>query len=143
MKKKQTVLLIFICFLVFGCAKKYTPDTLPDSYFSFGNGGGFAASSTEYTLLDNGQFFQVSNTEKEIKELDKLKRKTARQLYESLDSLHIDTLKLNQPGNIYYFISYKHQGKKHTITWGNEQTEVDQKIKDFYQRLNELTHPKN
>ncbi len=142
MKKIKALLLICMSFFLGSCAKKYTPETLPDRYFSFGSGGGYAGTMKAYTLLDNGQIFQKTTAAPALQELDKVKRKTARQLYKRLDSLQIDSLTLNQPGNKFYFITQHHLGKTHTITWGRSDTEVKAPIENIYQQLNELTQSK-
>ncbi len=118
---------------------QYTLDTLPERQLYFGSGGGFAGTTTEYMLLDNGQLFR--NDPKGYTPLEPAKAGEARRAFKQFYKMKLDTLSYNEPGNLYYFIRMKDEGATYEITWGSNKDLPNDNIETYYQRLNQIINP--
>ena len=114
--KSRNYSFLFIIFLLSAC-KTYSPDQLPESQLRFGNGGGFAGIETTYTLLENGQLFKSSSVDTVQQELNKTKIKNAKQVFEQMTALQLDSIDLNSPGNVYQFVEKKVGTQSHRVVW--------------------------
>lgn len=121
---------------------KYTAETLPDDRLAFGHGGGFTGVGTTFTLLENGQLFKSSSKAPETMELPGAKRKIAKKLFETAESLGLLQTEFMYPGNMYAFIEFQDDGQKRRVAWGDREHPVDPKIKDFYDQLMQLVREK-
>jgi len=119
---------------------KYTADNLPDEYLRFGNGGGFTGVETTYTLLENGQLFKSTTAAPQVVALKNCLCKTAKQLFETAESLGLEKMDFAHPGNIYSFIEYTDDGKTNRVTWGSREHPVDEKIKGLYEQLVQMVN---
>ncbi|GJM31547.1 MAG: hypothetical protein DHS20C18_05480 [Saprospiraceae bacterium] len=117
----------------------YTPDNLPERQLHFGSGGGFAGTSTEYLLLDNGQLFR--NEGKGYTSLESARPGAARRVFKAFYKMNLDTLDYNQPGNLYYFIKMQDRGTTYEITWGGFQDAPSKALEVYYQSLNQIVNP--
>lgn len=123
----------------FSCkSTQYTPMDFPEAQLVFGTGGGFSGIVTEYTLLENGQFFKKTSNDGQHKESKKVKRQVTKQLFNNYDFLKLGQIDYNHPGNLYYYITRKSGETEHTITWGDGSTPIDPNIKTFYRNLTQL-----
>ncbi len=77
------MLPLFAGLLVLAACKTHSIDKLPDSRLYFGSGGGYAASFTEYMLLENGQLFKREGQKSEFVPLTKAKRSEAKALFKN------------------------------------------------------------
>jgi len=103
---KRIFLLIFapLTFL-FGCkTTQFTKNNLPDKQIRVGGGGGFTGHITEYIFLENGQVFKHYPLRQDTTEITKLKKKVATALFAKIDSLQLDSIEHNHPGNMYYYV---------------------------------------
>lgn len=118
---------------------KYTPNTLPERQLRWGSGGGFTGKETQYTLLDNGQIF-VLTPGGQWTELNHVKARKAKTLYESAETLGLSTLDFKHPGNIYSFIESANGKTSNRVTWGEKNNPVDPKIEDLFKQLSALVN---
>lgn len=141
MRTSYSLLALFVLLALANQCKpsRYTADNLPDEHLRFGNGGGFAGIETTYTLLENGQLFKSTMGTPEVVALKNCPRKTAKQLFETAESLGLEKLDFAHPGNTYSFIEYTDDGKTNRITWGSRGQSVDEKIQALYEQLVQLT----
>ena len=142
---------IFCCSVALLCAAllagqckhpKYTAQTLPEDRLLFGQGGGFTGIETTYILLENGQLFKFTSKGQEPEELPAAPRKQGKRLFEAAEKLGLLETDFSYPGNMYSFIEYQDDGQKRRIAWGDLEHPVEQKIKDFYDQLNQLVNQK-
>lgn len=132
-------LLLALPFISCKTQKKiYTPKTYEREIISFGNGGGFSGKVNKYHLLRNGQMFSQSMGAENADEMSPLDDRLVDQLFLNIINLKIPEMSLDDPGNMYRYITYKENGNEHKITWGGKNVEVPQPIKDFYRTLNQL-----
>lgn len=126
---------VLLTLLLLSACKTYTPDQLPPVQLQFGNGGGFTGIETTYTLLENGQVFKQSSIDSTTTNLPSLKPKTAKALFAQLEAIGFDTLKVNQPGNLYQFIHSKQDTISHRVVWtpSTDQPALDSLYKQMIQ----------
>jgi hypothetical protein len=116
----------------------YTADKLPAKQLCFGNGGGFAGQENLYTLLENGQLFSSNPLTNSSEALPAIKAKKAKTLFGKYETLKLNELDFNQPGNMYSFVEMKDSIGMHRIVWGATFTQKDSSLatlKGFYDSL--------
>ncbi len=133
----RTFLLMIICcfFSFFSCKTYDSPDNYPERQIVFGSGGGFTGKVQSYTLLENGQLFHhngISNTTKELEKIDKTK---AKDLFNKLSKADIENTKYDDPGNMYYFVKSKKGTKEHSVTWGGQKGKTPEACNQLYKEL--------
>ncbi len=135
----KTMLLMFSFLPFLSCkSNEHKADNMPASQIIFGNGGGFAGVVNSYYLLENGQIFFQKGVSHELTAQKNVKKKVAQTAFTACDALHLDTIKLNEPGNTYSFIERKTaDGKSYRITWANDQ-KVSTEIRDMYTMLTNM-----
>lgn len=135
---------LLACSTLFSFCKhtKYTPTTLPAKQLRWGNGGGFTGKETTYTLLENGQIFKREGAGALLVELEAAKKKNAKTLFETAETLGLSKLDFMHPGNIYSFIEVPEGEGSKRITWGDTRTPVDPKVQEFYGQLVQLVKAK-
>jgi hypothetical protein len=90
-----------------------------ENYISISKGGGITGSATVYKLYSNGDLFKgqglgdIRFTEKSI-----VKKCARKKFFQQAEKLSLEPFQ--HPGNIYYSITYAHQGKTVIVTWGAE-----------------------
>ena len=130
-------LLISLCLLsvISACSttQKNTSEPVLNEV-SFGNFGGFTNHSTEYFISGDGT---VSKTENNIqKTIGHLKKKEVKKITNHVKSKEFEKLKINEPGNLTYFITVKTNQYENTVRWNDEtQNPV---LKDTYKMLVEF-----
>lgn len=126
--------LLLIVGLVSGCkSTKVGPDNFPDTYLSFGNGGGFMGAYKEYVLLENGQLYQRNKIDTTFSTTIKLKKRMAKPIFEALNELDFSKVNRNSPGNIYKFMEYNKDGKRYRLVWGSaNKAEIDERLNKIY-----------
>ena len=131
--------IFFITLYLFAClgchSQKYTPANFEGRQLIFGNGGGFTGKVTQYTLLENGQLFITNTVTEESNEIGKIDKPNTKQLFKQARNIEWGKYKLNQPGNIYYFIKLKEDRFIQEAIWGNPQQEAPQEIQVLYDQL--------
>ncbi|MFK7810509.1 MAG: hypothetical protein AB8F74_22070 [Saprospiraceae bacterium] len=137
-----TILSLSTLLLVLTSCKstKYaTPSESPDAQITFGSGGGISGLVNDYTLLENGQLFKRSSTDKIFVALKKAKKDAVSQAFKNYNFLGLNTMEVNEPGNMYYFIEHKSkEGETKRLTWGNGESPHEEKLKLYYSLLSNL-----
>ncbi len=129
-------LLLFSLF--FSCTHKIATNKLPATQIVFGHGGGFVGVERQHALLPDGriiQFVRDSPTQKIVKKIGAQK---AASFYAEVDSLNLNILLYNAPGNIFHYLVLKGDGKRdHKIVWdgGGGDKNIPVKVEAFYQKL--------
>ena len=122
---------------------KYSIAELPELQLNFGNGGGFTGAENMFVLLKNGQAFKKNSLSKETMELPNIKRKLIKDIFKQAESLDLNNLDINTPGNMYKFIELKLPGVvSKRLSWGSPDNPVDEKIEGLYTTLTELVKEK-
>ena len=118
----------------------YTPETFDGEVITFGSGGGFAGKYESYQILKNGQMFKSNLGGNGSAEVMRLDDRVVEQLFLNCVNLKIPEMQLDDPGNMYRYISYKENGNNHKVTWGGKNVEVPKEVKTFYKVLKQLSN---
>ena len=135
---KSTLLPVIIGFLaVIGCS---APQDFPANYkqdqIHFGQGGGFTGGVTYYALLEDGRVFQRGQLDTIFTYLEKWTPGFTEQMFSNYNSLHLQEMDFNEPGDLYYFVNYKSPGDPdHRLTWGRSGFKPDHNVVRFYNLL--------
>lgn len=116
---------------------RFTKDNLPSKQLRWGSGGGFAGKETTHILLENGQVFQ-QEMNGPISEAVKTKSKAAAALFKTAESLGLQKLEFNHPGNIYSFVGLQDGDSVARVVWGDASFPVSDQVKSLYDQLNDL-----
>lgn len=141
--KKYTYLLVGLALMAVACKAPrmdYTPDIYEGDMISFGNGGGFTGKVDRYVLLDNGQLFnQEAMIKTDVyKALAPLDKRLTEQLFANFYSLDLHKMIVRDPGDLYYFIDMRKDGKEHRLMWGGHEQTPHPNVKKYYMNLFQL-----
>lgn len=127
-------LLIFSITAIFqGCASKNQISSGKSSFESihFGKSGGFANLTEKYLLIANGTVYKL--TEEKKQEINHIKKSQLRKIKKQLSALNYESLTLNKPGNMTYFIGIISNGKSNEFTWADARDHPE--IQELYNTL--------
>ena len=143
MKKIIPYLTLLFMMLNFSFCKtqEYTPTDFPKQQIIFGSGGGMTGAVTEYALLENGSLFSKKGMTANYQAYAKADKTLATQLFKNIDVLQLKEIKVNNPGNRYFYVTLKDKSGEHQIMWNNPES-IPNKLKTFYDILNHLTKVK-
>lgn len=145
MKKLILFSLLSVGFLLFSQCKsavRYTPGNLPAEQLHWGYGGGFSGMETAFVLLRNGQIFRRKGAGGILEEVKTVKPRRAKELYSLFDK-ELKRYDFNRPGNVYSFVQWQEGSNIRRIAWGDDRYPVEQKAKDFFNRINQLVVENN
>lgn len=97
----------------------------------FGHTGGFTNIEIKYLLLDNGTLFRI--TPEGPEKAGKLSRPVRETIRESLQTAGFESMNVNEPGNMTYFIRVEKPGSVHEVKWS--ETAGREGLKDLYDKL--------
>ncbi len=121
------------CFLIMGC--KSIPKA---QQITIGSGGGFTNLWHKYTLSANGDMHHyVSNYDTTFLE-KKISKDITKQMFEQVKDLKLDSMSMDEPGNISYFVEFSEGNKfKHKIQWNNQNKAPDS-VMTFFENFKAL-----
>lgn len=125
----KKLILIFIAALTFSCAsKKITQDS---TEIKFGSTGGFTGMTNQYLIKGDGKVYK--NSIDTINAINELKKCELKIIHKQLNKLDFENLKLNEKGNMTYFIEVKTDKFQNKISWSNQAQ--NDSINQFYKDL--------
>lgn len=100
------------------------------------NGGGFTGQIIEYILLENGAVFRKNSMDNSIERITTLERADTKQIFHNYELMQLAEMRLDEPGNMYFYIKRIEEGKVNQVKWNAESTgaSIDQ-VKLFYQTV--------
>jgi hypothetical protein len=99
---------------------------------AFGWGGGFTGMVEEYYLAKDGNLMKGDELQK------KLDNKVLKNVMATVKKVNFTKVKLNDPGNLYYFMAAKAGQNEQRLIW-NDQTVLPPEVKAAYDSLITLT----
>ncbi len=96
----------------------FNPDDTKKDFLIFGNGGGFTGQVTKYYLTKDGDVYQQSGDTTELR--GTVIKSVSAQIFTNFNSLGLNQLSINEPGNRYFFVELKEGNSKVSLTWGKE-----------------------
>ncbi len=128
--------IILFLFLIFGaCSSQEGLTQYNDTQIIFGNGGGYSGQEMQYTLSNDGNITLYDNITKQTTEVQKLKKKQTKKVFDDIENMVQLTDNINNPGNMYYFIKQVKGNREHKIVWGGNNTKVPAEVQEFYNLL--------
>lgn len=123
-------------FLITSCSKKILPEKMPETQIIFGSGGGFTNQVKEYCLLENGKIVAKSADGTYFDILTHIGKTEAKQCFNKCQSLHLDEMQFNEPGNLYYFLTIRTKSKpENRIVWGDRSKPVSADVAQLHKTL--------
>ncbi len=116
-----------------GCsAKKNLADT-PVSFDSihFGKGGGFTNQTENYAINNKGIVFK--ETKEVMVEINQVEYARVIEIDKKICSIHLDSMDLNEVGNMTYFIEVFVGESSHKVNWKEPADNLN--LKEFYEIL--------
>lgn len=103
----------------------------------FGKSGGFTNFPMEYKIHNNGDIIKIQNNEcQKVNSISRRKIKTIKDLLIDTDFEH---LKIDETGNITYFITVKSDKYENTVIWND--LIINDQLKGLYKELLTTTKP--
>lgn len=127
-------LILLICTLLFiSCASQKNRTEAISSFneISFGSGGGFTGSVSQYLLKHNRKVYKMIDGKPE-----KINRITKAEIKDILDFIKIidfKNIKISDKGNYTYFIEMETEGLMNRTTWTDSSQAAE--LKEFYKKL--------
>ncbi len=134
-------LMILSCLFLFQYCKTttYTPENYPARQIVFGSGGGFAGTYNHFYLFENGELYKNSSTDAAYKKVKKLKKQQVAQLFNNYEKMGLKDYKINDPGNMSFYVEFKIGDNNHKMLWGGTNETVDPNVKTIYSILTRFT----
>jgi hypothetical protein len=134
---KYLIVLLTSMMTLFSCKsqKPVVIDEYTGPKLSFGTGGGFSGATIEHSILPSGEVFVKSNRMKTYNVTKAIDKKLAEQMIQNFTTLGLDKEVIDDPGNLYYFISMEENGEMHKLTWGALNQEPSMAAKKFFMTL--------
>jgi hypothetical protein len=129
---RKTLFILWMILSITACMSpsKIVNDTTLDRIY-FGKSGGFTNIPMDYVLIDHSRVFKIEKDK--YSAVNKLNNNQAKELDQLIQSLDIDKLELNEPGNITYYIKMVKSGVEKEIKWNDQSMNND--VKDTYKAL--------
>lgn len=126
-----------MAFLLLQCksATVYTFSERPSNHVAFGSFGGFSGNIITYYVLQNGQRFKTESISNDTTNLSSIKPSDAKKIFKQMEKIEFNSLKINSPSNMTYFIVNYYDDKEHSIAWGENGEEPPAKVAKLYQML--------
>jgi len=133
---KQFILLLFLLAgLNIGCGPQGVLYEYKDTQIVFGSGGGFTGHVNEYHLDARGNLSIFEGLTATKSNLGKIKKSDLKKIYNTLSEMNLSKIKINQPGNMYYFIKEVDSSATYEVVWGNHDYDTPKEIQGFYDLL--------
>lgn len=128
-----------VIFFLFGCktAEEIKADTtLRGKRYAIGQGGGYSGAYTEFILSENGKVHKYDYKNDREVYFKELNQTDLTYFIEKLESLGLEGMELNAPGNMTYYIDLR-MGKIsiNKIVWGNYTYNPSQELIDLHKEL--------
>jgi hypothetical protein len=118
---------------------QYSLESKPETYISYGSGGGFSGMVETVFLFPNGQMFETNSLMGMSSSLPSIKKKKAKALFKELEESGFLSFEMNEPGNMYYFLTMmREDGTEHRVTWGYHGTAVPGDLAQIINKLKAL-----
>ena len=113
------------------------------NYIEFGNGGGFAGSLTKFKLFENGRMMKQGSYNSKYLSHTVVDEELCKQLFNTVKTLSLQEKQIQDPGNLYYFITIKDSDMMMNFKWGGMNETVDPSVKTFHKLLSNIANTKH
>ncbi len=133
--------LHFFILLMFGSCgsnQDFVPATSTKEYITFGNGGGITGAVTQYYLLKSGKLYFSPPGNDQLKYLGKVNKNTSQQLFLIYQKNKLDVMRINDPGNMYFFMQRHNTEKSNRLVWGGSNQDISPVVSTLFQNMMNL-----
>ncbi len=102
----------------------------------FGQGGGFSGKVKQFCLNDKGEVSSIVLND--TIQLKVVNDSVTIKCFERVEQLHLEVRKVNEPGNLYYFIKYNNRKSEVKAVWGNQSKVNSDDLKKCYDYLRKV-----
>ncbi len=128
-----------LLFTSYNCkSKQYTANALPENQVRWGSGGAFMGQETSFLLLKNGQFFKTVGVSPNMGVLESIQKVQAKALYKAVKNADLKAMDMKKTGAPYKFIEIRDGDGIRTLVWNDNDTSVDPKIVELYNKLSTI-----
>jgi len=100
------------------------------------SGGGVTGIATVYQISPDGKVLKGKGLgQVNYSEQSEVKKSVARKYYRKTRKLVEAGPEFNHPGNIYYSLAAKENGKEKRMTWGDSQHPVSPEARNLYEKI--------
>jgi hypothetical protein len=96
--------------------KIFDPENTQEEFVVFGTGGGFTGKVSKYYLTKKGSIYTKEGDS--LSKIGNAPKTMTAQIFSNYQKTDLSNLKLNEPGNKYYFIEMNLADHKNIIKWG-------------------------
>jgi hypothetical protein len=96
--------------------KMFDPGNTQEEYVAFGTGGGFTGRVSKYYLTKKGDIYTKDGDT--LSKIGSTSKTMVAQIFSNYQNTKLSGLKLNEPGNKYYFVEMNLADHKNIIKWG-------------------------
>ncbi len=124
-----------------GACSSQPKNTFPLSkdQLTFGRGGGISGEVKTHILVNDGQLHATNSMFMDTVHLATLAPEVTRSIFTHLDSLQLDTIDFQHPGNRYYFIRHNQD----EVVWGDQNYSPPASVQQFYDTLQRVVPKQN
>ena len=142
MKALTSIWLLLLIIGLISCSSQdlFIPDQYEGEYITFGNGGGITGAVTQFYILKDGRTFKKITSDS-LHMIGKMDKKVCDQQFEGYYTWGINEMKINDPGNRYFFIDYNKSNNK--LTWGGNHDQAPDILIAFHANLSRLVKKLN
>ena len=129
----KTLMTIILSVLTISCASQKHSKNQAMSFIEirFGSSGGFTAMTDEYLIKQDGKVYKY--TYDTLNFINQIESSEIDSIGKQITELNFENIKLNETGNMTYFIEVQTSAYKNGVSW-SDQTQNDS-IKQFYKFL--------
>ncbi len=120
MSFKSILITLTVIILMMACKtnkQMFDPENTKEEYVAFGSGGGFTGRVSKYFLTKKGDIY--SNEGDAVTKIGSAPKAMTAQIFSNYQKMDLANLKLNEPGNKYYFVEMNLGDHKNSIKWGS------------------------
>jgi hypothetical protein len=129
----KTLMILILSVMTISCATQKQAKNPTTSFIEikFGRSGGFTGMTNEYLIKQVWEVYK--NTSDKLSLINQIENSEIENIEKQIVELNFENIKLNEKGNMTYFIEVETSTYKNRITW-SDQTQNDS-IKQFYKSL--------
>ncbi|MCB0480685.1 MAG: hypothetical protein KDC83_04595 [Flavobacteriales bacterium] len=144
---KNTIFILITSLVLLSCSsQKNVPNeatknatteqafSMKYAYFIISEGGGFTGEYQTYKIQNSGDVFSLNNESKFYEKIGTFDKNAMDAFSLQINALDLESLDLNQPGNISFSIEIPLKSDVKKLTWSEERP-APEKIQTFYSEV--------
>lgn len=120
---------------------RFMPDDYTGKQLKAGTSGGAAGTFSECVLLDDGYLFRRKGVASPWEPAGKVRSSKVEEIFDKALANGLDTLRINDPGNLSFHLTLVTPGHSNRIQWGGRQMQIPGNIRELFDELNALCQP--